>query len=208
VIEEIHSSHSTIQQVMSIVALDRDKTPMLEFADYKLIVKECTMSEIAEVKEEVVVSMAYELTVDGEMIDSSNDIEGEAIAFIQGLGQIIPGLEKALYGMKVGESKEVKVPAKEAYGEVDNEAFIWVPRDDFPDSIPLEVGTVFEMREQDGDTLLARISELGEEQVRVDLNHPLAGKTLQFKVQIMELRAATKEELEHGHVHQHGGHDH
>jgi FKBP-type peptidyl-prolyl cis-trans isomerase SlyD len=194
--------------MMSIVALDSDPTPMLEFADYRLNVKECNMSEIAEVKDEVVVSMAYELTVDGELIDSSTDIEGEAIAFIQGLGQIIPGLEKALYGMKVGESKQVKVPAKEAYGEVDGEAFIWVPRDDFPDSIPLEVGTVFEMREQEGETLLARISELGEEQVRVDLNHPLAGKTLEFDIQIMELRPATTEELEHGHVHQHGGHEH
>lgn len=166
------------------------------------------MSEIAEVKDEVVVSMAYELTVDGEMIDSSSDIEGEAIAFIQGLGQIIPGLEKALYGMKVGESKQVKVAAGEAYGEVDEDAFIWVPRDDFPDSIPLDVGTVFEMREENGETLLARINEVGDEQVRVDLNHPLAGKTLEFAVEIMELRAATTEELEHGHVHQHGGHDH
>lgn len=154
----------------------------------------------------VVVSMSYELTVDGEVIDSSEDIKGEVIAFIQGLGQIIPGLEKALYKMKVGDSKQVKVKAAEGYGEIDQEAFVWVPREDFPETIPLEVGTVFEMREENGDTLLARITELAEEQVHVDLNHPLAGKELQFDVKIVEIRDATSEELEHGHVH--GAHGH
>ncbi|TFH36548.1 MAG: peptidylprolyl isomerase, partial [Anaerolineales bacterium] len=149
------------------------------------------------VKDEIVVSMTYALTVDGELIDSTEKIEGESISFIQGLGQIIPGLEKALYGMKVGETKQVKIEPAEAYGAVDQEAFIWVPREDFPDSIPLEPGTVFEMREEDGETLLARINELQTEQVHVDLNHPLAGKELGFDVEIIGLRAATSEELEH-----------
>jgi FKBP-type peptidyl-prolyl cis-trans isomerase SlyD len=166
------------------------------------------MSEEGLVTDEVVVSMTYELTVDGEVIDSSEKIEGEVITFIQGLGQIIPGLEKALYGMKVGEAKHVKVEPSQAYGDVDQEAFVWVPREDFPESIPLEVGTVFEMREENGDTLLARITELGEEQAHVDLNHPLAGKELEFEVKIVGMRAATSEELEHGHVHDHEALDH
>lgn len=160
------------------------------------------------VKDEIVVSMTYALTVDGELIDSTEKIEGESISFIQGLGQIIPGLEKALYGMKIGETKQVKIEPAEAYGAVDQEAFIWVPREDFPDSIPLELGTVFEMREEDGETLLARINELQTEQVHVDLNHPLAGKELGFDVEIIGLRAATSEELEHGHVHDAEGHAH
>lgn len=160
------------------------------------------------IEDNAVVSMSYVLTVDGEVIDSSENIEGEVIAFIQGLGQIIPGLEKALYGMKIGDSKKVKVEAVDAYGEIDQEAFVWVPREDFPETIPLELGTVFEMREENGDTLLARITELGEEQVHVDLNHPLAGKELSFDVKVVEIRDATSEELEHGHVHDHGAHGH
>ena len=166
------------------------------------------MNDEMVVKENAVVSMAYELNVDGEIIDSSENIEGDVIAFIQGQGQIIPGLEKALYGLKAGDTKQVKVSPGEAYGEVDPEAFVWVPREDFPETIPLEVGTVFEMREENGDTHLARITELGEEQVHVDLNHPLAGKELAFDIKIVELREATPEELDHGHVHDHGGHDH
>jgi FKBP-type peptidyl-prolyl cis-trans isomerase SlyD len=170
--------------------------------------EERLMSEESKVRDEVVVSMAYQLKVDGQLIDSSDDIEGEAIAFIQGLGQIIPGLEKAIYGMEVGDTKNVKVEAVQAYGEVDQEAFLWVPREDFPDSIPLEVGTVFEMREENGDTHLARISDLKEDQVHVDLNHPLAGKELEFDVEIVGLREATSGELEHGHVHDHGARNH
>lgn len=166
------------------------------------------MSDEVLVQDEIVVSMSYELKVDGEVIDSTDKIEGESIAFIQGLGQIIPGLEVALYEMKVGESKQVKVEPAEAYGDVDPEAFIWVPREDFPDSIPLEVSTVFEMREENGDTHLAHITEIQPDQVHVDLNHPLAGKGLEFKVEILSLRAATSEELEHGHVHDDGDHGH
>ena len=166
------------------------------------------MSEDVSVQDEIVVSMSYELMVDDEVIDSTDKIEGESIAFIQGLGQIIPGLEAALYEMKVGDKKQVKVEPAQAYGDVDPEAFIWVPREDFPDSIPLEVGTVFEMSEENGDTHLARITELEPEQAHVDLNHPLAGKELEFKVEIVGLRAATSEELEHGHVHDHGAHGH
>ena len=166
------------------------------------------MSDEVLVKDNVVVGMSYELTVNGELIDSSENIEGEVIAFIQGLGQIIPGLEKALYGMKVGDSKQVKVSPGDGYGEMDREDFVWVPRDDFPETIPLEEGTVFEMREEDGESHLACITELGEEQVRVNLNHPLAGKDLAFDITIVDVREATSEELEHGHVHDHGDHGH
>ncbi len=166
------------------------------------------MSEEGLVTNNIVVSMSYELRVDGELIDSSENIEGEVITFIQGLGQIIPGLEKELHGMKVGDSKQVKVGAAEAYGEVDQEAFVWVPREDFPDSIPLELGTVFEMREENGETHLACITELAEEQIHVDLNHPLAGKELAFDITVVDVREATSEELEHGHVHDHGAHGH
>ena len=166
------------------------------------------MSEEIEVRDEVVVSMTYGLTVDGELIDSSENIEGDVIDFIQGLGQIIPGLEAAMYGMKVGQAKQVKVEPAQAYGEVDNDAFVWVPSEDFPDTIPVELGTVFEMREEDGETLLAKIIEIKDEQVHVDLNHPLAGKMLEFDVKVVGLRVATSEELEHGHVHDPEGHEH
>ncbi|MGB8212420.1 MAG: peptidylprolyl isomerase [Anaerolineales bacterium] len=150
-----------------------------------------------------VVVMEYTLKVDGEIIDTS---EGHGpIEFLQGVGNIIPGLERALYGMVVGENKDVIVPAGEAYGEMDQEAFMDVPRDQFPDDILMEVGTQIELQNESGQPVYARMVQVGGESVRLDLNHPLAGKELHFAVKIAGLRPATDEELDHGHVH---GEDH
>ena len=151
------------------------------------------------VADDVVVSMEYTLTVDGQVVDSS---EGEGpLEFIQGNGDIISGLEKALYGMTVNESKHVKVAAQEAYGENDPEAVMDVPRSEFPAEIPLKVGVQLQVRDSDGDVMDARIVSVDSKQVKLDFNHPLAGKDLEFDVKIVDLRAATEEELEHAHVH-------
>ncbi len=148
-----------------------------------------------------VVSLEYTLTVDGEVVDSS---EGHGpIEYIQGQGHIIPGLEKEVYGMAVGESKEVVVSPAEGYGEENPEAFVEVPKSEFPPEIPLEVGTPLQLRDQQGQVFDATIAEVKENTVLLNFNHPLAGKTLTFQIKVVGVRAATEEELAHGHVHHH-----
>ncbi len=152
-----------------------------------------------EVADDVVVSIDYTLTVDGEVVDST---EGdEPLQFLQGHQNIIPGLERELAGMKVGESKQVIVSAGEAYGEVDPENVVDVPRTEFPAEIPMEPGTELEVKNADGEVLSATIAEVNDDSVKLDFNHPLAGKQLTFDVSVVELRQATEEELAHGHVH-------
>lgn len=165
------------------------------------------MSEILKVEDGQVVAMDYTLRVDGEIVDTS---EGhEPLEFLQGGGNIIPGLERELYGMAVGESKQVVVAAVDAYGEFDQEALVEVPKGEFPAQIPLELGIGLEVHGQNGENLHGRISNIGEESVELDFNHPLAGKELHFDVTIAALREASDEELLHGHVHGDGdGHEH
>jgi len=151
------------------------------------------------VENDVVVSMDYTLTVDGEVVDSSEG--SEPIDFLQGYQNIVPGLEKAVYGMKTGESKHVVVSAAEGYGEMDEDAFVEIPRKDFPEDIPLEIGLDLQVRNDDGTAMEATIADVTDDMVKLDFNHPLAGKELLFDIKIVGLRAATEEELEHGHVH-------
>jgi FKBP-type peptidyl-prolyl cis-trans isomerase SlyD len=152
-----------------------------------------------EVKDDVVVSLDYTLTVEGEVIDSSDDTG--PIQFIQGNGEIIPGLEREIAGMKLDESRDLTIAPGEAYGEVDPEAVIDVPRSDFPDDLPVETGTEIEVRDNDGNAMDARIVEVKADTITLDFNHPLAGKQLEFHVKVVALRSPTEEELAHGHVH-------
>jgi FKBP-type peptidyl-prolyl cis-trans isomerase SlyD len=163
------------------------------------------MAEESKVDDGQVVSMHYTLHVDGRVVDSSEG--GEPLQFIQGMGHIIPGLEHELYEMRIGDSKQVVVTAKDGYGEADAEAFMDVPRGSFPTNVPLEAGTELELRDQSGHPVYARIETIGDENIRLNMNHPLAGKELHFDVKIAGLRRATDEEVSHGHVHG-GGHNH
>lgn len=153
-----------------------------------------------------VVAMEYSLHVDGELIDSS--VGHEPLEFLQGAGNIIPGLEDELYGMGIGEAKNVVVAAEDGYGELDPDAFIDVPRDQFPAEIPLEVGVQLQVQDDNGEAMMARIDTITDDNVRLDFNHPLAGKELVFDVKIIGVRDATDEEMEHGHVHEDGHHHH
>lgn len=164
------------------------------------------MNEIKDptvVADDVVVTMEYTLTVNGEVIDSSEDTD--PLEFLQGYQNIVPGLEHELYGMKVGQSKKVSVSPADGYGEVDMDAFLEISRSEFPDDIPLELGVELDLRDEDGEIMSATISKVEGDMVQLDLNHPLAGETLDFEVKVVGLRSPTEEELEHGHVH---GHDH
>lgn len=153
-----------------------------------------------KIENDVVVVMDYSLTVDSEIIDSSE--ESGPIAFLQGRGNIIAGLERELAGMKIGESKKVTILPADGYGELEPDNFIDVPRTEFPPEIPLEIGTEIQVSMDDGSEDLAMISDISNDSIQLDFNHPLAGKTLEFQVTITDLREATAEELEHGHIHE------
>jgi len=155
--------------------------------------------DTSRVEKDLVISMDYELKVENSVIDFSE--EGDPIVFLQGHGNIIPGLEKAIQGMKVGESKTVLVKPAEGYGEYESENFIEVPKAEFPGEIPLEIGTEIGVNDENGEELTAYIEEVDADKITLNFNHPLAGKELEFRVKIIEIREATSEELEHGHIH-------
>jgi FKBP-type peptidyl-prolyl cis-trans isomerase SlyD len=152
-----------------------------------------------------VVSMEYTLKVDGEILDSSN--EAGPLQFLAGYGNIIPGLEKEMIGMKIGDSKNVVVRPEEGYGEFDEEAFAEVPRGEFPKDMKLEEGLELHVTDEDGNQQMARVNSFNDDSVRLDFNHPLAGAELHFSVKVIALRDPTDEELDHGHVHE-PGHSH
>lgn len=164
-------------------------------------------TESLTVADNMVVSMDYTLTLDnGEVIDSSEG--GEPLEFLHGRGQIIPGLEKELYGMQVGDAKKVTVSPAEGYGESDDDAYQEYPLDVFPDDMELTEGMGLHMRDtESGQIIEAYIYEIRPDGVVLDFNHPLAGETLYFDVKIAGVRHATSEELSHGHAHG-AGHSH
>jgi FKBP-type peptidyl-prolyl cis-trans isomerase SlyD len=152
----------------------------------------------------VVVSMDYKLTVDGELLDSSDD--AGSLQFLAGHDNIVPGLEREMIGMKIGESKDVVVAPEDGYGEFDEEGFMDVPRSEFPSDLEIEEGVELNVTDEDGQNQYARVESVTDETVRLDFNHPLAGAELHFNVKVVSLREPTKEELAHGHVHEEGHH--
>jgi FKBP-type peptidyl-prolyl cis-trans isomerase SlyD len=128
--------------------------------------------------------MHYTLTVDGEVVDSSQG--GEPLAYVQGQGQIIPGLERQLEGLEVGDTKSAEVAPADGYGEADPERIQAVPKSNFREPDQLEAGIMVSGQTEQG-TFQARVAEVGDETVTLDFNHPLAGKTLSFQVEIVEV---------------------
>jgi FKBP-type peptidyl-prolyl cis-trans isomerase SlyD len=157
-----------------------------------------------KVSKDHVVSLEYRLHLgDGQTIDESEP--GQPLAYIHGQKQIVPGLESQLEGMGAGESKKVVVPPSQGYGEHDPRGLQEVPRAMFPPDAPLQPGLTVSAQTQQGDVIPITIRELKGDSVVVDLNHPLAGKTLHFDVTVREVRPATDEEKQHGHAHGPGG---
>lgn len=151
------------------------------------------------VKDDLVVAIDYTLKVDGEVVDSSE--EREPLAFLQGHENIIAGLEREILGMKIGESKEVLVSPLDGYGEIDEEAFMEIPSNEFPENIPVEIGIELEVQNEEGQPTFARIESIENNIALLNFNHPLAGKTLSFSVKVVRIRESSEEELVHGHVH-------
>jgi FKBP-type peptidyl-prolyl cis-trans isomerase SlyD len=154
-----------------------------------------------------IVALEYKLHLgDGEVIDESEP--GQPLSYLHGGGQIVPGLEGALEGMGVGDAKKVVVSPAEGYGEHESAGLQEVPRSMFPPDAELRPGMRLAAQTDGGEVIPIGIREVKGETVLVDLNHPLAGKTLHFDVTVREVRAATEEELSHGHAHGPDGHEH
>lgn len=154
-----------------------------------------------------VVTFNYQLRLneDDDVADSSDDGD---FSILIGHGNIIPGLEKALVGMEKGAKAKVTVPPEQGYGLRDPDKVIGMPRANLPDDFVVEVGIPLELEDQNGRKFAVWIAGTEGDDVVLDGNHPLAGDTLHFSVDILNVRAATKEELSHGHVHGPGGHHH
>jgi FKBP-type peptidyl-prolyl cis-trans isomerase SlyD len=152
------------------------------------------------------VSFHYTLKNDaGEVLDSSSG--GEPMTYLHGSGNIVPGLERELTGKVQGTHLEVRVEPVDAYGLRDRE-LEEVPRQAFPPGLEIKKGMMFQAETPEGHVVPLWVADVKGDTVFVDPNHPLAGVTLHFTVDIVEVRAATGEELAHGHVHGPGGHHH
>lgn len=137
------------------------------------------------IKDGKTVKMNYELSVNGEIIDST---EGrESFQYTHGKNQIIPALERQLEGLKIGDEREIILGPEDAYGVVDPEAYVEIPKSQLP-QIDIQVGTRLGMIGPDGARLPATVVEIRFETVLLDLNHPLAGKELHFLIRILEIR--------------------
>jgi len=148
----------------------------------------------------LVVSMHYKLTDDeGNVIDSSEG--SDPLAYLHGAGNIIPGLEDALTGKVKGDSLTVRVEPAEGYGELVSELVQTVDKAAFQGVESIEVGMAFQAETEDGGMQQITVTGVDGDNITIDANHPLAGVTLNFDVEILEVRDATAEEIEHGHAH-------
>ncbi len=153
-----------------------------------------------------VVSFHYMLKDDaGKVLESSHG--DEPMSYLEGVGQIIQGLEKELKGLKKGDKKSVHVAAKDGYGEFDEELIVSVPRAQIPKK-DVKVGDQFHADSAEGQSRTVVVTEVNDKEVIVDGNHPLSGQDLNFDVEITDVRPATKDEITHGHAHGPGGHHH
>jgi FKBP-type peptidyl-prolyl cis-trans isomerase SlyD len=159
-----------------------------------------------QIAERTVASFNYTLTNDaGEVIDSS---EGRSpLAYLHGAGNIVPGLEKEMAGRKAGDRFDVVVAPEDGYGQPNPMLVQTVPREAFQGVDTIEVGMEFQAQTPQGP-LSVVVAKVDADNVTVDGNHPLAGKTLHFAIEVTDVRDASVEELAHGHVHGPGGHHH
>ena len=152
-----------------------------------------------EISDGKVVSIDYTLKNDGgEVLDTSDG--RDPLSYIHGIGALIPGLESELAGKSAGDELNVTIPPENAYGVRHEELVAVVKRSQFDNNENLEVGMQFQVQ-QDTGTRIFTIKKIEGDEVTLDGNHPLADMTLHFSVKVLEVRDATKEELEHGHVH-------
>ena len=162
---------------------------------------------MSTVRDGSVVHFHYTLTDDeGNVLDTSRE-RGEPMPYLHGARNIVPGLERQLAGLSVGDTLRADVPPEEGYGTHNGMAPQPVPRTEFPTEVPLQPGIQLMAQTEQGPMPIW-IARVDETTVFIDTNHPLAGKVLHFDVEITGIRDATDEEKAHGHPHGPGGHDH
>lgn len=160
------------------------------------------------VSKNMVVTIDYTVTdTEGAELDSSRD--SAPFSFMQGTGSVVPGLEAALEGRRPEDHFQVTIQPKDGYGERDEDLVFSIPKERLAEIEDLEVGSHFHVRKDSGEVMMLTVTGIKDGVVTVDGNHPLAGSTLHFDVTVKDVRAATGEELEHGHAHGGGccGHD-
>lgn len=153
-----------------------------------------------------VVTIDYTLKDDDQSVLDTSQGQ-EPLSYIHGIGNLIPGLEKALAGKSEGDRVQVTIPPDDAYGERDEDLLQAIPRERFERANEIEVGMQFHTQSDQGMQVVTVVDVDGDN-ITIDGNHPLAGKTLHFDVQIVGVREASAEEISHGHVHGAGGHHH
>ncbi len=151
------------------------------------------------IKDGIVVSIAYKLTVEGTEIESTGT--DAPLQYLHGADNIVPGLEKALTGKKVGDKISVTLSPEDAYGEYDDEDIDTIERDDIPDADSIEPGMELLLEDEDGYMFEALVKEVNADTIVLDFNDPLAGKTVSYDAEVVALRPADEEELDHGHPH-------
>ncbi|MBZ0282309.1 MAG: peptidylprolyl isomerase [Anaerolineae bacterium] len=154
---------------------------------------------VDKITDGVVVSLAYVLTVDGEEVGRAD--ANEPLEYLHGAENIVPGLEAALEGKTVGDKLNITLPPEEAYGDYDDDEIDEFDLEDIPGGANLEEGMIVEVEDDDGFVYVGTVMEITEDSIMVDFNPPLAGKTLTFDVEVLSLRPAEQEELDHGHPH-------
>jgi len=168
------------------------------------ISKSVQFDSMSNVTKGKVVGFAYHLrNSQGETLDESSD----PMEYLHGYHNIIPGLEKEMEGLKIGDKKSVVVPPAEGYGEYDEKLVYEIPRTNFPPDEELVPGSQFRADTENGPVALF-VQEIVGENVIMNGNHPLAGETLNFEIEIHTIREASKDEMEHGHSHGPDGHHH
>lgn len=165
------------------------------------------MAATATIADGKVVTLRFVLRdEDGDLIDESEP--ERPLVYLHGAEEIVPGLETALIGKSAGDKLDVVVPPEEGYGHRHGPGPQELPRDAFPEGVEVEVGMPFTVENEEGEEMDLFVADMEGESVWVDICHPLAGETLCFEVEVLGVRDATPEELEHGHAHAGDGHVH
>ena len=153
-----------------------------------------------------IVTLHYTLkSNDGTVIDQSDD---GSFLYLHGAMNIIPGLENALAGKSSGDEFSIKVSPEEGYGLKEDDRIQEVPKEMFEGADDIQVGVQFHAQSPDGSAIVVTVTEIKDDVVVIDANHALAGMDLNFEVKVVDVREASEEEIEHGHVHGPGGHHH
>lgn len=154
-----------------------------------------------------VVTVNYKLSDDqGNLIQTTK--ENEPFVYLSGNNQILPKLEEAIDNMLIGGKKNIELESSDAYGNYDEKAIQQVKKNAFPEGANLEPGMEYMAHSPEGQPVPFVIKEVKDDDITIDFNHPLAGKNLNFDVELVDVRDATEEEMQHGHVHGVGGHSH